>query len=58
MRTEAEKKARRTYRAKTKRMTVDFYNTDAELVEHIEKQPEKQKYIKDLIREDIKKNKE
>lgn len=55
MRTEAEKKARRTYRANTKRMTIDFYKTDADLVEHIEKQPEKQKYIKDLIRADIKK---
>jgi hypothetical protein len=57
MRTEAEKKARRTYRANTKRMTIDFYKTDADIVEHIEKQPEKQKYIKDLIRKDMEQNK-
>ena len=53
MRSEAQKKARRTYRANTKRMTIDFYNTDADLVEHIEKQPKKQQYIKDLIRKDM-----
>lgn len=57
MRTEAEKKARRTYRANTKRMTIDFYKTDADIVEHIAKQPEKQKYIKDLIRKDMEQNK-
>lgn len=51
--TEAEKKAKKKYIAKGKRLTIDFYPPDAELIEHIEKQPKKQSYIKDLIRKDM-----
>lgn len=55
--TEAEKKAKKNYRSKGKRLTIDFYPTEADLIEQIEKQPQKQTYIKDLIRDDIKKEK-
>lgn len=51
---EAQKKAKKKYQAKVKRFTVDFYPTEAELIEHLAKQPKKQTYIKDLIRADIK----
>lgn len=57
MATEAQKKARKKYRDSGKRMTVDFYPSEAELYEHIEKQPNKQGYIKNLIRADIERSK-
>lgn len=53
MRTEAQQKARRKYLAKGKRITIDFYPTEADLIEHIEKQPNKQGYIKALIKHAI-----
>jgi hypothetical protein len=53
---EAKRKANKKYKASTvKRLLLEFYPTDAELLEHINKQPKKQTYIKDLIREDMKK---
>lgn len=56
--TEAEKKAKKKYLAKGKRLTIDFYPSEADLIEHVEKQPKKQTYIKNLIRADKeKKNK-
>lgn len=55
MASEAQKKALEKYRAKTKRFTVDFPPSDAELWEHVQKQPNKQGYIKDLIRKDMEK---
>lgn len=51
--TEAQQKAKRKYLAKGKRMTIDFYPTEADLFEHVEKQPRKQSYIKNLIRKDM-----
>lgn len=54
---EAQKKALDKYKANVKRFTVDFPPSDAELWEHIQKQPKKQTYIKALIRADIEKNK-
>lgn len=53
MRTEAQKNAKRKYLSKGKRITVDFYQTEADLIAHIEKQEKKQSYIKDLIRKDM-----
>ena len=50
---EAQKKALDKYKANVKRLTVDFPPTDAELWEHIQKQPNKQGYIKSLIRSDM-----
>lgn len=44
-------------KANIKRITVDFSPAEAELWEHIQNQPKKQTYIKDLIRADIEKGK-
>lgn len=49
-RTEAQKKAKKKYRDQGKRLTIDFYPSEADLIEQIEKQPNKQGYIKGLIR--------
>ena len=53
MTSEAQKKALDKYKANVKRLTVDFPPSEAELWEHIQKQPKKQTYIKDLIRADM-----
>lgn len=52
--TEAQKRAKAKYLTKVKRITVEFYPTEADLIEHIEKQPKKQTYIKELVRQDMK----
>ena len=57
MATEAQRKAKNKYRDQGKRMTVDFYPSEADLIEQIEKQPNKQGYIKNLIRADMEKSK-
>lgn len=57
MASEAQKKALEKYRANVKRFTVDFPPSDAELWEHIQNQPNKQGYIKALIRADMERNK-
>lgn len=51
--TESEKQAKKKYLAKGKRLTIDFYPSESDLLEHINKQPKKQTYIKDLIRKDM-----
>ena len=53
MATEAQKKARKKYKEKIKRITLDFSPTEAELWEYINSQPNKQGYIKALIRADM-----
>ena len=53
MTSEAQKKARRNYKKKLNRITIDFSPTEAELWDHIQKQPKKQTYIKGLIRADM-----
>ena len=55
MTSEAQKKAVKKYKGKVKRITVDFYPTEENLWEHINSQPNKQGYIKGLIREDMNK---
>lgn len=57
MASEAQKKALEKYKAKVKRFTVDFPPSDAELWAQLNKQPNKQGYIKDLIRADMEKQK-
>jgi hypothetical protein len=57
MASDAQKKAIKKYREKLNRMTVDFSPAEAELWEHIQSQPKKQTYIKDLVRADIEKSK-
>ena len=55
--TEAQKNAKKKYRDQGKRLTVDFYPSETDLIEQIEKQPNKQGYIKSLIRADIERSK-
>lgn len=56
MQTDAQKKAKIKYREKMKRFTIEFCPTESDLIEQIKKQPNKQGYIKSLIRNDISKN--
>ena len=53
---EAQLKAIKKYREKIKRITIDFYPTEEDLWQHIQNQPKKQTYIKDLIRADMQEN--
>ena len=57
MTTEASKAAKARYDAKTaKYISLKLNsNTDQDLIEHLAKQPNIQGYLKELIREDIKK---
>lgn len=52
--TESSKNAKKKYRAKGNRLTLDFYPSEADLFAQVAKQPKKQTYIKNLIREDMK----
>ena len=57
---DAQKKAAKKYKEKynkekLNRFTTDFYPGDAEIWEHLQQQPKKQTYIKDLIRKDMEK---
>jgi hypothetical protein len=55
-RSESQKRADKKYKeTKVKRFTMDFSPADMELYEHIQKQDKKQTYIKNLIRDDMKK---
>lgn len=45
--------SQREYKKKVKRFTVDFYPTESTLWNHVESQPQKQTYIKRLIRSDM-----
>ena len=48
--------AQKYKRENVKRITVDFSPAEADLWEHIQGQPNKQGYIKSLIRADMEKN--
>ena len=53
--TEAQKRAKRKYnREKTTNITFRLYQTDADILKHLQAQENKQGYIKSLIREDMK----
>lgn len=53
--TEAQKRAKAKYKAaKVKKILVEFYSADAELWDKLQEQQNKQGYIKELIRKDIK----
>lgn len=51
----AQLKAVKKYKEKVKRITLDFYPTDEDLWTHIQNQPKKQTYIKNLIKSDMEK---
>ena len=52
---EAQLRAIKKYKEKMKRISIDFSPAENNLWEHLQSQPKKQTYIKDLIREDMKK---
>lgn len=51
---EAQKRAVKEYRKKTKKVQLEFSPTEMDLYNHLQSQPKKQTYIKDLIRKDMK----
>ena len=53
MTSDAQIRAVTKYKQKVKRFSVDFCPTEYGLWEHLQAQPRKQTYIKDLIRRDI-----
>ena len=55
---EAQLRAIKNYSKKLNRLTLNFSPAEAELWEHIQSQPKKQTYIKDLIRDDMANKKE
>ena len=53
--TDAQKRAKAKYKSNNvKKILLEFYPTDMELYEKVQEQPNKQGYIKDLIRKDLK----
>lgn len=58
MASEAQLKAVKKYKEKVKRITIEFHPTELEMWEHIQSQPKKQTYIKDLIRKDMERSKQ
>ena len=56
MATEAQRRAIQNYKKKVKRFTVEFSPAESDLWDHIQSQEKKQTYIKNLIREDTKKD--
>ena len=52
--TEAQKRAKAKYlKSKVRVFNLRFYGTDADILAHFEAQPNKQRYLKDLIRADM-----
>ena len=53
--TEAQKKAKHKYNTNKviKRVMIEFYSADADILEKVNSQENKQGYIKDLIRKDL-----
>jgi hypothetical protein len=52
---DAHLKAVQKYKQKVKRITIEFHPTEEDMWQHIQSQPKKQTYIKDLIRADMQK---
>ena len=51
--TEAQKRAKEKYNKNVVKVAIEFYPKDAELLQKVNEQPNKQGYIKDLIKKDI-----
>lgn len=51
--TEAQRRATKKYKAKVKRISLDFHPTEMDLYDHVSEQPMKQTYIKALIAADM-----
>ena len=54
--TEAQKKAKEKYRQKRKSILLEFFPPEHDLYDYLQKQRTKATYIKNLIREDMKKS--
>ena len=52
--TEAQKRAKKKYYEKLTRVVIEFYPDDSDILKKVQEQPNKQRYIKDLIRKDLK----
>ena len=52
---EAQLRAIKKYKEKMKRISLDFSPAENDLWDHIQAQGKKQTYIKNLVREDMKK---
>lgn len=52
--TDAQKRAKAKYNEKVTKVTIEFYPTDADLLQKLQEQTSKQAYLKDLIRKDLK----
>lgn len=55
---ETDRKARANYRKKVKRIYIELYPSEANLIEHLEQQDKVTTYIKDLIRKDMERSKQ
>lgn len=53
---EVQRKAKRKYKQKIRRLTVDLYPTEQDIIEKIDSVPQYATYIKGLIRADISAN--
>ena len=51
--TEAQKRAKSKYNEKVTKIAIEFYPQDAELLKKVNEQPNKQGYIKELIKKDL-----
>ena len=58
MASEAQRRAVQNYKKKVKRITLDFSPAETDLWDHIQSQEKKQTYIKRLILEDMKKDRD
>jgi hypothetical protein len=52
--TEAQKRAKSKYNEKVTKVCIEFYPQDEELLKKVQEQENKQAYLKDLIKKDIK----
>lgn len=53
--TEAQKRAKKKYNSKMiTKVSLELYQSDADIIQKLQEQPSKQGYIKDLIRKDLK----
>ena len=53
MLTESQKRAKEKYNKKLTKIAIEFYQQDADLLQKVNEQPNKQAYIKELIKRDI-----
>lgn len=54
--TDAQRRAKAKYKTeKVKKILVEFYSTETDLWDKVQSQPNKQGYIKSLIKKDIEK---